>query len=270
MKFARIGLVVVALVAAVGAAFLANGMLSAPQPVIQKVETVDTVGVLVAAREINVGSLVTSGALEWQDWPKKSVSSRYITRQGGKDVMASYEGATARAVIVAGEPILEGKLVKTGEGGFMSAILPSGMRAISVKISPESGAGGFILPNDRVDVILTRRERARNQSNDTFVSEAILTNVRVLAIDQTLKGEGGKNDKDSQVAIGKTATLALRPREAEVLARAEKAGDLSLALRSMADSDPAQNKDDNLEDFRGSGSVTVVRYGISSTVSARK
>lgn len=270
MKFARLGLVVVALGAAVGAAFLANGMLSAPAPVAQKVEPVETVGVLVAARDISVGQTVSSGSLVWQDWPKKAISGRFITRQSGKDVMASYNGATARAVIVAGEPILDGKLIKTGEGGFMSAILPAGMRAISVKISPESGAGGFILPNDRVDVILTRRERQRTTQSDTYVSEAILRNVRVLAIDQTLRGETKSGDKESQVAIGKTATLALRPHQAEILAQAEKSGDLSLALRSMADSDPAMNADDNLDDFRGTGSVTVVRYGISSTVSARK
>lgn len=271
MKFARIGLIVVALVAAVGAAFLANSMLNTPPPVVEKVENVETVKVLVAAKDIAVGASVGSGSLEWQDWPKTSVSPRFVTRQPGADAMVGYKGATARSVIIAGEPILDGKLVKMGEGGFMSAILPSGLRAISVKISPESGAGGFILPNDRVDVILTRRERSRGGASETFVSEAILTNVRVLAIDQALRSENNDGgNKESQVAIGKTATLALRPLEAEQMARAEAAGVISLALRSMADSDPAQNVTDNLEDFRGTGSVTVIRYGISSTVSARK
>jgi len=271
MKFARIGLIVVALAAAVGAAILANGMLTAEPPVVETVAVVETVKVLVAAKDIVVGASVAGGSLEWQDWPKTAVSGRFVTRQPGTDAIDAYKGATARATIVAGEPILDGKLVKMGEGGFMSAILPSGLRAISVKISPESGAGGFILPNDRVDVILTRRERARAGGAETFVSEAILTNVRVLAIDQALRSD--KNDggsKESQVAIGKTATLALRPLEAEQLARAEAAGVISLALRSMADSDPAQNVTDNLEDFRGTGSVTVIRYGVSSTVSARK
>lgn len=271
MKFARIGLIAVALVAALGAAFLANGMLTSEPPVVEKVEQVETVKVLVAAKDIGVGSTVSNGSLEWQDWPKTALSGRFVTRQPGADALDSYKGATARATIIAGEPILDGKLVKMGEGGFMSAILPSGLRAISVKISPESGAGGFILPNDRVDVILTRRERARAGGNDAFVSEAILTNVRVLAIDQALRGD--KNDgasKESQVAIGKTATLALRPLEAEQLARAEATGVISLALRSMADSDPARNADDNLADFRGTGSMTVIRYGVSSTVSARK
>jgi pilus assembly protein CpaB len=271
MKFARIGLVFVALVAAIGAAVLANMMLSSEPQVVEKVEPLETIKVLIAAKDIGVGSTVGAGALEWQDWPKSAASDRFVTKRGGSDALADYQGATARSTIVAGEPILGGKLVKMGEGGFMSAILPTGLRAISVKISPESGAGGFILPNDRVDVILTRRERARGGGNDNFVSEAILTNVRVLAIDQALRGE--KNDgasKESQVAIGKTATLALRPLEAEQLAQAESTGVISLALRSMADSDPAQNADDNLADFRGSGSMTVIRYGISSTVSARR
>lgn len=269
MKFARIGLIVVALVAALGAAVLANGMLAGDRPVVETVERVETVKVLVAARDIGVGSTVTGGSLEWQEWPTTNLSDRFVTGRAGTDVMAAYEGATARSVIVAGEPILDGKLVKMGQGGFMSAILPTGQRAVSVKISPESGAGGFILPNDRVDVILTRRERARSGGSETFVSEAILTNVRVLAIDQTLRGDKNGGDKDSQVAIGKTATLALRPLEAEQMAQAEATGVISLALRSMVDSDP-ESVEDNLADFRGAGSVTVIRYGISSTESARR
>ena len=139
-------------------------------------------------------------------------------------------------------------------------------RAVSVRISPETGAGGFILPNDRVDVILTRRQSKGGK--ETLASETILTNVRVLAIDQTLRSENA--DKDDQVAIGKTATLALRPAEAEHLALSVASGEISLALRSMADADPSRAEDD-LSDFAGAGgSITVIRYGVSSRVSARK
>ena len=140
----------------------------------------------------------------------------------------------------------------------MSAILPRGMRAVSTKISPETGAGGFILPNDRVDVILTKKEK--NESiggSETFNSETILANVRVLAIDQTVKEEDGR-----QVVVGKTATLELAPEQAEVLTLAEQMGEMSLALRSLADAAPG-SEDDRV--YR-SGSIKVVKFGVASQV----
>ena len=106
----------------------------------------------------------------------------------------------------------------------MAAILPTGMRAVSTEISAETGAGGFILPNDRVDVMLSKREK------DTVSSQVILANVRVLAIDQAPKEKEGQN-----AVLGKTATLELSPGDAEILARARQSGTLSLALRSIAD-----------------------------------
>ena len=263
MKFARIAIIIVAAGAALGAALLAKGLLGGEKQVVHKEPMVVTRKVLVAAADIPLGGQITGGTLEWQAWPQPAVSPRYITAQSRPDALSNFSGATARATIVAGEPILEGKLVKAGDGGFMAAVLPSGMRAISVKISPETGAGGFILPNDRVDVIVTRRE----ESGDAHVSETVLTDVRVLAIDQALNSEKS-GDKD-QVALGKTATLALRPAQAERLALAEARGDISLALRSMADAG-ARKTDDELEDFSKAGTVTIVRYGVSSQVSAKK
>ncbi len=267
MKFARIAIIVVAVGAALGAALLAKGILGGNKQVAEKKPEIITEKVLVAAADIGLGGRVSGGTLKWQEWPKTAISSRYITNKQRPNALTKFTGATARATIVAGEPILDGKLVKAGDGGFMAAILPSGMRAISVKISPETGAGGFILPNDRVDVIVTRRERHRGSGGDVHVSETVLTDVRVLAIDQALNGE--KNKKDGQVALGKTATLALRAAQAERLALAEARGDISLALRSMADAG-ARKTDDDLEDFRKAGTVTIVRYGVSSQVSAKK
>lgn len=267
MKFARIAIIVVAVGAALGAALLAKGILGGNKQVAEKKPEIVTEKVLVAAADIALGGRVAGGMLKWQEWPKPAISPRYITNKARPNALTKFSGATARATIVAGEPILDGKLVKAGDGGFMAAILPSGMRAISVKISPETGAGGFILPNDRVDVIVTRRERNRGSSSEVHVSETVLTDVRVLAIDQALNGE--KNKKEGQVALGKTATLALRPVQAERLALAEARGDISLALRSMADAG-ARATDDDLEDFRKAGTVTIVRYGVSSQVSAKK
>ncbi len=103
----------------------------------------------------------------------------------------------------------------------MAAVLPAGMRAISTEISPETGAGGFILPNDHVDVILSRRDKEAEKAAgvEVHTSETILTNVRVLAIDQTVEEKNGQ-----RVVVGKTATLELSPRQAETLARAAPDG----------------------------------------------
>ena len=138
-----------------------------------------------------------------------------------------------------GEPIREAKLVNAKGSGFMAAILPSGMRAVSTQISPETGAGGFILPNDRVDVILTPRGN-RDADKGGVSSETILRNIRVLAIDQTVEEKNGQ-----KVVVGKTATLELLPSQAETLALSQQIGTLSLALRSIADGSPMIRKSDD-------------------------
>jgi pilus assembly protein CpaB len=144
----------------------------------------------------------------------------------------------------------------------MAAILPSGARAVSTQISPETGAGGFILPNDRVDVIVTKKDRAaaKASGDDGMVSETVLTDVRVLAIDQMLEEKGGQ-----KVVIGKTATLELTSPQAESLALAQRVGTISLALRSIADAGRAQKA----EPDESRGGISVVRFGVSSPASAR-
>ncbi len=156
-------------------------------------------------------------------------------------------GWIARAPFIAGEPIREQKLVKADGSGFMAAILPTGMRAISTEISPETGAGGFILPNDRVDVILSKRDKNPDRAGpDTVNSEIILTNVRVLAIDQAPKEKDGQN-----AVVGKTVTLELKPEQAETLARSRQTGTLALALRSIADLNASETKPDDQVPKRG-------------------
>jgi pilus assembly protein CpaB len=148
----------------------------------------------------------------------------------------------------------------------MAAILPAGMRAVSTEILPETGAGGFILPNDRVDVILSKREKNpdRTGSADIVNSEIILSNVRVLAIDQAPKEKDGQN-----AVVGKTVTLELKPEQSEALARARQSGTLSLALRSIADLNAAETRSDDQAPKRGE-SVNVVRYGIASSTTTQK
>ena len=181
------------------------------------------------------------------------------------DAIQQTTGSIARSPFVAGEPIREAKLIKANGSGFMAAILPSGMRAVSTEISPETGAGGFILPNDHVDVILSRRDREAEKRTgvEAHASETVLTNVRVLAIDQTIEEKNGQ-----KVVVGKTATLELTPRQAELLALSRQLGTLSLALRSLIDVN-ASDTDTPGDDKAAARALGMVRFGITSTTMAK-
>src|SRR5215468_2125718 len=202
--------------------------------------------------------------MRWQSWPAAAAGSNFIRKNDRPDAIHELAGAITRVPFFAGEPIRESKLIKASGSGYMAAILPEGMRAISVEISPETGAGGFILPNDHVDVILTRRDKAAEKAAGTeiHVSEVILNNVRVLAIDQTVEEKNGQ-----RVVVGKTATLELSPRQSETLALARQQGTLSLALRSLVD---FNSKDKPVEDDSRRGSVNVVRFGVTTTMTTNK
>src|ERR1700674_19896 len=241
MYTARIGVLTLALGAGGVAAYLARGSDNTsppPEPVVQ----LQTVDVLVAKSDIGLGQSVVPDDLQWQTWPAASASNNFIRRSERPEATREVAGSIARAPFIAGEPIRELKLVKANGSGFMAAILPTGMRAISTEISPETGAGGFILPNDRVDVILSRRDKNpdRSGSSDIVISEIILANIRVLAIDQAPKEKDGQN-----AVIGKTVTLELKPEQSETLARARQTGTLSLALRSIADLNAVDIKSDD-------------------------
>jgi pilus assembly protein CpaB len=258
MKPARLIVLTIALIAGALAAYLASrsGDIGAPPP--QQVAQLPTVEVLVAKSDIGLGQTVGPNDLQWQTWTESSASGSFIRRPDRPEAMTQIAGSIARQPFIAGEPIREQKLVRADGSGFMAAILPSGKRAVSTEISAETGAGGFILPNDRVDVILTKREKPMNPDGpqvDTISSQAILTNVRVLAIDQAPKEKEGQN-----AVLGKTATLELTPEEVEILAVSRQSGTLSLALRSIADIE----KKNVVADNSTLNTITVYR-GASST-----
>jgi pilus assembly protein CpaB len=232
MKAARLVVLTVA-IAAGGVAAMLAGRSEKPQqvktaPVLQ----IATVDVLVAKADIGMGHTVSSGDVQWQEWPANAATGNFIRKSDRPNAIETITSSIARYPFVGGEPIREAKLVNAKGSGFMAAILPSGMRAISTQISPETGAGGFILPNDYVDVILTRRTRDTGSTagSQDHKSETILRNVRVLAIDQNVQEKDGQ-----KVVVGKTATLELTPPQAEGLAQAQQDGTLALALRSMSD-----------------------------------
>jgi pilus assembly protein CpaB len=256
MKIARIVVLTIALGAGGVAAYLARGT-DAPRPEPQPVAQLSTTEILVAKSDIGLGQSVKADDLQWQTWPASAASNSFI-RRNNDDSMKSVIGSIARSPFIAGEPIREQKLVKANGSGFMAAILPTGMRAISTEISPETGAGGFILPNDRVDVILSKREKNPDKTGaDVINSEIILSNVRVLAIDQAPKEKEGQN-----AVVGKTVTLELKPEQAETLARARQGGTLALALRSIADVNTVEKPDEQLNK-RGEN-LNVIRYGVAS------
>lgn len=267
MNTARIIVLGVALTAGGLAAYLASGSDPKPAPAEQTAQLA-TVDVLVARSDIPLGASVNRDAVLWQSWPATSISGNFITRAGRPNADTQLEGALARQPFVAGEPIREAKLVRPKDSGFMAAILPTGLRAVSTEISPETGAGGFILPNDRVDVILSKREKNPDRSGtgpDIVISEIILSNVRVLAIDQAPREKDGQNN-----VVGKTATLELKPDQAEALARARQSGTLSLALRSLADANAPEPVLSDAERSSKRDSVNVVRYGVPTTTTTQK
>ena len=265
MNRARIVVLAVALGAGGVAAYLASGSDSKPPPA-EPVAQLQTVDVLVAKADIGLGQTVTPNDMLWQTWPAAAASNSFIRRSERPDATKEITGSIARSPFIAGEPIREPKLIKANGSGFMAAILPQGMRAISTEISPETGAGGFILPNDRVDVILTRREKnpdPKATNPDISVSVVLLRNIRVLAIDQAPKEKDGQN-----TVIGKTVTLELKPEQVPVLSAARQAGVLSLALRSIADINQVEVA---VEDRSHQvGSINVVRYGVNNPTAVQK
>jgi pilus assembly protein CpaB len=264
LRFAMLGL---AIGSAGLAAYLSKDFLNQePQERIVEVNKVATTEVLIMSQDVRMGDRLSPAHMTWQAWPSDNVRNFMISRNTRPAAVQELESARARSDLFEGEPVSDRKVILPDSAGFMAAILPKGMRAISVRISAESGAGGFILPNDRVDVILITKESVGSGSPRT-VSEVVLTNVRVLAIDQTFQ----TNDKGQQVVVGKTATVELDPKQAEILAKVESSGQLTLALRSLADRGDSALGDDGprlAERFITGGGrgneISVFRYGIHS------
>ena len=160
MKIARMAILGVAIFAAGGAALLATSLVSDPavETDIDLEPAIELSEVLVAKKDIMLGTRLNATLVRWQKWPEEVVSDGYIVNSGRVSMEEAVEGSIARSTFFEGEPIRDGKLIKS-DSGFMSAILPSGQRAIATSISTDTSAGGFILPNDRVDVIMTRKEQ---------------------------------------------------------------------------------------------------------------
>lgn len=248
MRPSRVLLVIVALCAGGTAAFLALNR-DAPAPAIAPEATTAPaivaparVQILVAKQAIGVGQRLSDATVGWQDWPDGSVLPQYVTQAATPDGMT---GAVARFEIFPGEPIRQDKLIRADDG-YLSAVLATGMRGVSVSVTAESASGGFIVPNDRVDVVLTRQSPTTNLQESTTV----LRNVKVLAINTRL-GETGATgaptdpaDPKAEIFDKATATLELDSAGSEVMINAANAGRLSLVLRSITDATQAASAGD--------------------------
>ena len=291
MSPVRLIILLVAAGAAIAAVFLVRSM-QAPAPAVAAVAApaeapkpieIPTKQILVANNNIPVGKFVSADDLRWQEWPASAKVDSFVEQEKQPEGLEKMVGAVARFELVAGEPVTFNKLVHPGTAGFMAVMLTPGMRAVSVEIAAEIAAGGFIQPNDRVDVIVTRdveKSGGGSSGGMNIRSDLILSNIRVLAIDAaygpppTPEGaEAAVPSGQGQVIIGSRATLELTERDATLLNTAKKAGEIALTLRSIADMQAPQGatsagrvyRDGVSQDAEG---VRVYRYGTESVSSS--
>lgn len=266
MNMQRVLILALATLAAGAAAFLARGLLGGGTPAVsaRPMPMIATSEVLVASSAIQPGQALNPTLVRWQRWPKSNVDSSFITHDTSASIERAVMGTVARAPIQSGEPLTGTKIVHSDAAGFMAATLSPGMRAMSIPITTESGAGGFILPNDRVDLVMTVQV---SDNPKTYGARIVLTNVRVLAVDQTIK-----QDRDQKVVLAKTATLELSPAQVKAVERAEASGAISLALRPLTESNPTVASLQHPapaaaapvpEDDTGTG-ITIIRFGVSN------
>ncbi|MHB8884884.1 MAG: Flp pilus assembly protein CpaB [Methylovirgula sp.] len=257
MKSSRLLILGTALAAGVGAAIMVVTS-KPPQPERSRIVRVPvaTDDVLVATKSLAIGTVIQNGDLRWQSWPKSNMPPDVISKSKMPNALADFMTALVRLPLNAGEPIFPNRLIKAGAAGFMAAILPSGMRAVAINIDQQGSqtAGNFILPNDHVDVIHTYRDEqaAKAGAADPTVSETLLRNIRVLAIGQNIQDRNNE-----RVAAGSNATLELTPQQVEIIIRAQRVGQLSLALRSMTDNKASQKAPPPAQN-----DMTIVRYGV--------
>ncbi|MFT5181476.1 MAG: pilus assembly protein CpaB [Alphaproteobacteria bacterium] len=225
-------LLLVAAVAAGGAGLGANSWLSTQRAAIASAQraqpTIESneVRILVAKKSLPAGTLINKTHLRWQPWPNSNLSDTYMKEGDFKP--EDFEGTVVRVGIAAGEPISEARVVKPGEHGFLAAVVQPGFRAMTVSVNATSGLAGFVLPGDRVDLILSHKLEQKGPDGRALrASETVLTDIRVLAIDQST------NDQAEEPNPGKTVTIEVTPKQVEIVSLITDLGRLSLSLRSL-------------------------------------
>ena len=200
--------------------------------------------VLVAAADIAPGSILKDSDLRFAPWPSEGLDERLVRKSVSPDAMADFIGSVARRPILAGEPLRALTVVKKGEGGVLAAILSPGMRAVSVPVTPTSDVAGFVQPEDRVDVLLIEDMKAAENEGQPLhgdfqrqTTQVVLSDVRVLAVDDRLARSDSQSQQQQQQTAnsnGRSVTFELSPKDAETLLTAQKMGEITLSLRSLA------------------------------------
>ncbi|MDO8296445.1 MAG: Flp pilus assembly protein CpaB [Caulobacter sp.] len=254
MGAVRIAIFAVAAIVAIVLAFLVRGMVAPKKPpapvAVAAAPAKPMANVLVASRDLPVGARLSATDMSWQPWPIEALNPQFVTdgaapaapAQGAAQVaqkaaqttdammsqgpMAAFDGSIVKEAMLKGEPVVARKVVRGGQSGYMAVVLAPGMRAMSVPINAETAAGGFILPGDRVDVLQSRQA----PDGRAFITETLMRNLRVLAIDQKTDPE-----KDARTIVGAVAVLEVPASDMEVLSRGKAQGEMQLALRSYAD-----------------------------------
>ncbi len=237
MRGRTILLLVVALVLAGGTTMMARVWLASQRAVKTEAAPIavptPSKSVLIARSSIQRGQILRPDDLAWEQWPEGGIDKNYILL--GSRTPEAYAGWVARQPISAGEPLIESKIVAPGTRGFLAAVLHPGMRAVSVPVTVTSGISGFVFPGDQVDLIVTYSVQDRPQPGQANagpllehkISETVLHDIRVIAIDQKL------DSKPGEATVAKTATFEVTPKESEIVALASEMGKLSLSLRSL-------------------------------------
>jgi pilus assembly protein CpaB len=249
MRLKSVLLIVVALVIAGFTAFMVRSWLDAERAAAQramqqKPQAPQAAGiqVLVAKRDLPVGTFLRPEHLRWQAWPEASMSPSYAIE--GKKKIEDFVGAVVRLPVAAGEPITDGRVVAPGNSGFLAAVLRPGYRAVSVPVTMTSSISGFVFPGDHVDLLLTHTMPQRIEGLERRAGLTVLRDIRVLALDQKV------DVKPGEAGVPKTATFEVTPKQSEIIAVVVEMGKLSLSLRSLQrdepllpENDPFQNVD---------------------------
>lgn len=192
--------------------------------------TVSLTPVVVAAADLPVGTQVEQSSLKIVSWPAESVPPGAF--HSVAEILRSAPSSQDRVTLTdiqPNEPVVRGKISGFGEKATLSRELPPGMRALAIRVDDVSGVAGFMLPGDRVDIMLTRHVLVGNV--DTIVSDILLQNITILGVDQL------SDQKHDQPMVGRTATVEVLPEQAQKLVLAQVAGTLSLALRNVSNTE---------------------------------
>lgn len=242
MNMRSVILIIAALVVAGVTAVLARSWLHAERPVTEAVARTapaNEIRILVAATNLPTGRILQEGDLAWQKWPDVALPEPYIRRVTGQEIQ-DMMGSVVRSGIHMAEPVTALAVVKSGDRGFLAAVLQPGMRAVSIRIGAATGVSGFVFPGDRVDLLLTHSIQGKSRTN--HATETVLTNVRVIGVDQR-----ADDQKKAPASVAKTVTLEVTPAQAEKVALAGEVGELALSLRSLADTDAVGGEEANFD-----------------------